>query len=176
VCNKSANKSLTFTISGAGQKALHVIQSGHAMSAQFTGQGQLKLSGILTPNRALEVLSPAALQPTMLRCVSAQEIERSFQVSNLRKLGAGSIRIAPDPGGSALRVEDAAGTQFDLLTQTFAGGAMRQAKFTNLQADANSRAVLTPADWNNLATTALTFDLRRMNGQQIRNQRIQPGP
>ena len=174
VFNQSTGKNLTFTIAGAGQKSLQLFQAGHVLTADFAGQGRIRLNGLLSPTRSLEVLSPDTTQLTGLRCIHALAQERVFELSNLTGLGTGSVLIRPDASGAGLHVESATGAKFDLRAETFAAGAVRQVRFANLQVDPGSRAILTPGDWSNLATTSLGLNLQRLNGQQIRNIKVPP--
>lgn len=172
IFNNSANKSLTFTVGGAGQKTLSLFQPGNVFRANFTGQGQVRLNNILAPTRSLEIPNPPGLQPSEITIIAQRPVaERVLDLQNLA-LGNAAVVVTPVGTGDTLDVQTGADARFSLRTETFAGGRLSQGQFRGIMVQGGRRALLTPQDWNNLGATSLQLDLRTLNNQPIQQLRI----
>ncbi|MEN6301408.1 MAG: hypothetical protein ABFD96_01710, partial [Armatimonadia bacterium] len=176
IFGNSQGKALTFDLRGRGQKNLSVFQPGTVMTTDFQGAGQIRLANILTPTRELNLPNPAQLRPTQLRVIQSLAIgDRAFDLLNLQNLGPQGLRVLPAVDGSALEVQSALPVQFDLQVAGPQGQGMQQVTFPGVATQAATRAVLQPANWQNLRGAGLNLQIRALQGNQLQQQRtIQP--
>ncbi|MEN6644981.1 MAG: hypothetical protein ABFE08_21280 [Armatimonadia bacterium] len=176
IFGNSQGKSLTFDLRGRGLKNLSVFQPGTVMTTDFQGAGQIRLANILTPTRELNLPNPAQLRPTQVRVIQSLAIgDRAFDLLNLQNLGPQGLRVLPAVDGSALEVQSALPVQFDLQVAGPQGQGMQQVTFPGVVTQAATRAVLQPANWQNLRGAGLNLQIRALQGNQLQQQRtIQP--
>lgn len=172
IFNNASNKNLLFSIAGAGEKMLSLFQPASVLSVRFAGTGQIRCNRLLTPNRNLELLNPASLQPLIIRAILAVGNQRVGEALNLNLGNAPAMFSLNEAAGGTLEVQTGAGGQFDVRMETFAANQTLQALFRNVQTQANSRALLTPTNWNALHTSSLNVNLRTLNNQPLRQLRI----
>lgn len=172
IFNAANNKNLTFTVAGAGPKTVSFFQPGGVLRAQFAGQGQLKFNRVLTPTHTLELLNPQTLQPSAVQGIHVAPTERVAEATNLNLGNAAATFGLSAANGGTLEVSTGAAATFDLRVETFAANQTMQAIFRGVSTQANSRATLTPADWNNLRNTTLNLNLRGLNNQLLQQRRL----
>lgn len=176
VFGTAQNRSLNFDLQGNAPKTLSLFQPGTVMQAEVGGAGQIRFNNALTPQRSLELPNPAQLQPTRLQIIQAlQAGDRSFELLNLRNVGPQGLRLTPATDGANLEVQSGAVVQFDVRVGGPQGPGAALAAFSGLATQAASRALLQPANWQNLGQGALNLQLRGLQDNQLLNQRaIQP--
>lgn len=163
-------KSLSFQLQGPA-RGLSLFQPGLAMQAELGGGGTVQFTDLLTPTRGLLLLNPGQLQPTRLQVIRSQEAgDRTFELLNLRNLSGPSLKLLPAVDGASLEVQSAAAAGFDARVSGPAGRGASRASFTGLATTAASRALLRPANWQDLTRGVLNLQLRNLQGNQLQQQ------
>ena len=174
--NQSQGDDLTFTVAGGGQKMAKVFMAGDMMEVQFQGTGEIIIGNILTPDRTLAIPNPSVLRPTSIRCIKVLAVDRSFQLNNFGNFGPQQLALLSKPDGSSLEVQSGGALQFNMQLSTFSRGQIMQGTFGGVELAANSKGMLQPANWNNLAEGQLNLELRNLqNNQKIRDIKLSPG-
>ncbi len=172
IFNGANNKNLVFTVAGGGAKTLNLFQPGGVQDIAFNGQGEIRFNGLLTPTRTMELPNPSALQPTRVRLIHAVASERVFEAQNLNLGNGGATFGVIETNGGTGEILTGAASSFDLRVETFANNQVGQALFRNVRTQANSRAQLSPDNWNNLGGARLNLNLRGLNNQQLQQLRL----
>ncbi|MEI6499662.1 MAG: hypothetical protein WCP21_01405 [Armatimonadota bacterium] len=173
---KAEGKSLTFDLAGTGKKGFHFFSRGLVLSLEATGAGQVRAADIQQSTHRLEILNPAALQPTRAQVIATLPTgDRLFEVTNLRNLGTNMLRFAPSPASDSLEIQGAPNPLFDLNLQGAVGRGAETANFAGLALTQGTKAVVAPASWARLRAGALQLQLRGIQSNALQNERlIQP--
>jgi len=176
IFSNATGKSLTFNVSGTGQKLCRFFMPGDVLEVQAGGQGQIILQNILTNQRGLQIPNPGALQLLSIQSIKVLTFDRGYLLNNFRNLGANKLLLLSKADGNSLDIESNGALQCNLLLSSFAAGKAVQGSFSNIEFAANSRATLQPPAWTALATGELGLQLRNLqNNQLIRDIKLPPG-
>ena len=177
--NRSQGKDLTFTIGGTGPKIAKVFRRGDVMEVQFQGTGMINIkwrSAATETRNFVLIPRPEVLRPTSIRCIKVLAVDRTFLLNNFRNLGPQQLALASGPDGNALEVQSSGPLQFNLQLSTFSRGQIMQGTFAGIELAPNTKGMLQPANWNNLAVGQLNVELRNLqNNQKIRDIKLTPG-
>jgi len=168
---RASGKSLTFNIAGQGTKQVNCFMRGQVLDLRAAGAGDLRMSNLLQTNHRVEVLNPAALQPTKVSLMRTRQAgDRVFELENLQNLGTQNLRLTPAADGSRLDVEAAPGAKFDLLLRGPVGQGQQQTRFGNVAIQGQTRAVMRPDSWGNLLGGGLRLELRNLRTNRLERQ------
>ncbi len=171
VFGSAVGKSLQVNLEGAGEKQCSFYQPGMALAVRASGEGQMKVSGILQPAFALEVMDPATLQLGGVRLIrSTPAGDRVFDLQNLRGLDGQTLRLAPLRDGRQLEVQGGPALQCNVELQGPVGRGAGVRNFANVSLQANAKALVQPVNWQDLGATQLQIQLRNLQNNNLINR------
>lgn len=174
IFNNAQGRTLNFSMAQGNKAKFQLFQAGDLFQVEFAGAGQIGVQNLLTNTRALNLPAPDQLRPTKMQMIKVADVDRVFDINNIRNLTREHILLQPAPDGSALDIQAPPQLQFDMRLETFANRNNVVGQFMGLTLDANSQAKIAPAQWATINTGQLNVQLReRGSNRVLRNTTIQ---